>query len=277
MFIANGVRKIRVTGGEPLVRKGYHEPVPHAWRASAGWYAGRTDATTNGTLLARHAEELARAGVRRVNVSLDTLDAERYAQITRWGWIERVLEGIEAAQDVGLRVKINAVALRGAFEHEVDDLIRFAHGRGMDLTVIEEMPFGQAGRDRRETHLPLPELRWALSARWTLSPLADSTGGPARYLRVAETGGRLGFIAPMSCNFCASCNRVRVSCSGRLYTCMGDEGAVGLLGALRGSEGNAAVEALIRQAVYGKPAGHDFCIGTDAVTGIDRHMSALGG
>ena len=273
----SGVRKIRLTGGEPLVRKDIMSLL-HA--LGAHLRDGTLDEltlTTNGTLLSRHAGELAEAGMRRVNVSLDTLDAERYARIARWGRIERVLEGIDAAQGAGLRVKINAVVMRGAFEHEVDDLIRFAHGRGMDLTLIEEMPLGLAVCDRRETHLPLGGLRRALAERWALSPLADSTGGPARYERVAETGGRLGFIAPMSCNFCAGCNRVRVSCSGRLYTCMGNEGSVDLLPALRGSEGNARVETLIRETVHAKPAGHNFRISADAVVGIARPMSALGG
>jgi len=277
IFIALGVRKIRITGGEPLVRK----DIRYLFEALSGHLDnGDLDEvvlTTNATLLSQHAGMLASAGVKRVNVSLDTLDAQRYGQITRGGRIERVFAGLEAALAAGLHVKLNAVAMRGVFEREVDDLIRFAHGKGMDLTLIEEMPLGLAGFDRARTHLSLSELEEALEMRWTLSPLKDATGGPARYLRVAETGGRLGLITPMSCNFCQSCNRARVSCAGQLFTCMGHEGSIDLRAALRGSESNAEVEALIRQAVAAKPERHGFAIAETGVSGITRNMSVLGG
>lgn len=277
VFIGLGVRKIRITGGEPLVRKG----IGHLFNALSR-HLGNGDLdevvlTTNGTQLAQHATMLASAGVRRVNVSLDTLDAARYRQITRGGQIERVLAGIEAALAAGLHVKLNAVAMRGSFEREVDALIRFAHGRHMDLTLIEEMPLGLAGFDRANTYLPLAQLRQDLETRWTLSALTDATGGPARYLRVAETGGRLGLITPMSCNFCHNCNRARVSSAGRLFTCMGQEGSVDLRAALRGSESNIEVEGLIRQAVAAKPERHSFAIADTSVSGVTRTMSALGG
>jgi cyclic pyranopterin phosphate synthase len=277
VFLENGVRKIRITGGEPLVRKNIMSLFRSLSRHLESGELHELTLTTNGTLLSRYAAELAALGVRRVNVSLDTLDPERYAAITRWGRIERVLEGLDRAQAAGLHVKLNAVAMRGAFEAEVDELIRFAHGRCMDLTLIEEMPLGRTACNRQETHLPLNELRASLAERWTMTPLPDTTGGPARYVRIGNTGGRLGFITPLSCDFCTSCNRVRVSCSGRLHTCMGDEGSVDLRDALRGSEGNAPLEALIRETVDAKPKGHNFRIGAGGVNGISRHMSVLGG
>jgi GTP 3',8-cyclase len=277
VFMRNGVRKIRVTGGEPLVRK---DILSLFQSLSSHLQSGELDEvtlTTNGTLLARYAKDLVAAGVRRVNVSLDTLDADRYATVTRLGNLDRVLRGIDAALDAGLHVKLNAVAMRGAFENEVDDLIRFAHQRQMDLTLIEEMPLGIVGFERARTHLPLSELRQSLESRWTLQQIQDRTGGPARYVRIAETGGRLGFITPLSCDFCQSCNRVRVGCTGRLFTCMGQEGSVDLRDALRRSESSTEVEALVRQAVHSKPKGHQFQISTKQVTGIARNMSELGG
>ncbi|MBW8298012.1 MAG: GTP 3',8-cyclase MoaA [Hydrogenophaga sp.] len=277
VFIRGGVRKIRLTGGEPLVRKNilqlFSLLAPHL----DGGEIDEVTLTSNGTLLSRYAEALFAAGVRRVNVSLDSLDAGRYARITRWGRLGSVLEGIDAALSAGLKVKLNAVAMRGDFESEVDDLIGFAHGRGMDLTLIEEMPLGQTGHDRSQSFLPLDHLRWSLAGRWTLVPIDDRTGGPARYVRVAETGGRLGFITPLSCDFCASCNRVRVSCTGELFTCMGSEGTVGLRQALRGEDPEANVGGLIRDALGRKPKGHSFEMSRQAVSGVARHMSVLGG
>jgi cyclic pyranopterin phosphate synthase len=277
VFIRGGVRKIRLTGGEPLVRKNilqlFSLLAPHL----DGGELDEVTLTTNGTLLSRYAEALFTTGVRRVNVSLDSLDAGRYARITRWGRLGSVLEGIDAALSAGLKVKLNAVAMRGDFESEVDDLIGFAHGRGMDLTLIEEMPLGQTGHDRSQSFLPLDDLRRSLAGRWTLVPIDDRTGGPARYVRVAETGGRLGFITPLSCDFCASCNRVRVSCTGELFTCMGSEGTVGLRPALRGEDPEATVGGLIRHALGRKPKGHSFEISRQAVSGVARHMSVLGG
>jgi GTP 3',8-cyclase len=274
-FIRRGVRKIRLTGGEPLVRR----DVMSLFRA-----LGRhldTDAldevtlTTNGTQLARFADELAACGVRRVNVSLDTLDPARYRAVTRLGDIGKVLAGLDAAQAAGLKIKLNAIATRGAFEAELDDLIRFSHGRGMDLTLIEEMPMGEAVRDRAVSFLPLDALQADLARRWTLSALSTGTGGPARYLRVGETGGRIGLISPLSCNFCATCNRLRVSATGQLYPCMGNEGAVDLRPALR--ETPEAFGSLIQQALAGKPRGHNFDAARLGTPSLPRHMSVLGG
>lgn len=277
VFIRGGVRKIRLTGGEPLVRKNilqlFSLLAPHL----DGGELDEVTLTTNGTLLSRYAEALFATGVRRVNVSLDSLDAGRYARITRWGRLDSVLKGIDAALSAGLKVKLNAVAMRDAFESEVDDLIGFAHRRGMDLTLIEEMPLGQTGHDRSQSFLSLDHLRRSLADRWTLLPIDDRTGGPARYVRVAETGGRLGFITPLSCDFCAGCNRVRVSCTGDLFTCMGSDGAFGLRQALRGEDPEATVGGLIRDALGRKPKGHSFEILRQAVSGIARHMSVLGG
>jgi cyclic pyranopterin phosphate synthase len=277
LLMRHGVRKIRITGGEPLARKNIMELfgllAPHLRSGDLH----ELTLTTNGTQLSRYAAPLFEAGVRRVNVSLDTLDATRYAAITRWGRIEKVLDGIDAALAAGLKVKINAVAMHGAFEDEVDELIRFAHGRGMDLTLIEEMPLGDVSHDRRDSHLSLADLRQRLAKRWQLMPLPDRTGGPARYMRVAETGGRLGFITPLSCDFCAGCTRLRVSCTGELFTCMGQEGSVGLRGALRAGESDLALSALILDTVQRKPKGHDFRIHASGVAGIARSMSYLGG
>lgn len=273
-FIGLGVSKIRLTGGEPLVRRNIMELV-EALGARIGDGLDELTLTTNGSLLARYAKRLREAGVRRVNVSLDTLDAGRYRTITRFGSIHNVLAGIDAALEAGLRVKLNAVAQRGAFEAELDRLILFAHGRGMDLTLIEEMPLG-LGHARAETFLPLSELRQALERRWQLIPVSDTTGGPARYARVAETGGRLGFITPLSCNFCAACNRVRLDCQGRLYTCMGHEGSTDLRAKLRAGQ-RPSLEKAIRAAIDRKPKGHDFSVSTCEVRGLARTMSVLGG
>ncbi|WP_432759526.1 GTP 3',8-cyclase MoaA [Defluviimonas salinarum] len=275
LFIRHGVSKLRITGGEPLVRRDVMDLFGDLSRHLRSGALHELTLTTNGTLLARHAGALAACGVRRVNVSLDTLDPARYRAITRRGDIRMVLAGIEAAREAGLKVKINALASRGAFESEVDDLIRFAHRRGMDLTLIEEMPLGETGLDRRASVLSLRELQADLASRWTLAPERAGTGGPARYLRVAETGGMLGLISPLSCNFCALCNRVRVSCDGRLFTCMGDEGSVDLRAPLRRSEG-AALQA-IRQAIRAKPERHRFDLARMAEPAVARHMSALGG
>ncbi|PRX10028.1 UNVERIFIED_ORG: cyclic pyranopterin monophosphate synthase subunit MoaA [Martelella mediterranea] len=277
IFMARGVRKIRITGGEPLVRKNIMSLFTMLGAELERGALDELTLTTNGTLLDRYAETLFVHGVRRVNVSLDTLDPGRYSAITRWGRIERVFAGIEAAQAAGLKVKINAVAMRGPFENEVDDLIRFAHCRGMDLTLIEEMPLGEGRHDRRESFLSLSNLRETLSKRWTLEPLAVSSGGPARYVRVRETGSILGFITPLSCDFCTACNRLRVSATGDLYTCMGNEGRIGLREALRASADDRPVDALISRAVALKPEGHAFSITNTHIDGIARTMSVLGG
>lgn len=275
VFVGMGVRKIRLTGGEPLVRRG---AVGFVKRLSTMLGDGLDELTltTNGTLLARCVDDLVDAGVTRVNVSLDTLDGGRYRQITRNGSIQNVLAGIDAALSAGLKVKLNAVASKGPFEEEVDRLIRFAHGQGMDLTLIEEMPLG-LGQSRTDTYLPLSQLRTALEKRWTLIPVKDSTGGPARYVRIAETDGRLGFITPMSCSFCTACNRVRVDCTGRLFTCMGQEGSVDLRPLLRSENGMTELRETIRTAIRHKAKGHNFSIGSNSVSGITRTMSVLGG
>ncbi len=273
-FIRRGVTKLRLTGGEPLVRR----DVTGLFRALArhldtGALHDLT-LTTNGTQLARVARDLAACGVRRVNVSLDTLDPARYRAVTRRGDLSKVLAGLDAAQAAGLEVKLNAVASRGAFEAEIDDLIRFAHGRGMALSLIEEMPLGQTGAERGDRFLPLDALVADLAARWTLSPAPHHTGGPARFLRIAETGGLLGLISPLSCNFCASCNRLRVSATGKLYPCMGDEGAVDLRDALRHAPDR--IGPLIRTALASKPRGHRFDP-AGSIPSVRRHMSVLGG
>lgn len=277
VFMDNGTRKIRLTGGEPLVRKEVMKLVECLSYHLDSGELDEVTLTTNGTQLAKHAKTLKALGVKRVNVSLDTLDAERYRKVTRLGEISKVLSAIDAALACGLKIKLNAVSSRGHFEEEVDDLILFANSRGMDITFIEEMPLGVTGVDRWKSYLPTHELKSRLSERWSLTPAEFTTGGPSSYMNVKETGGRIGFIAPMSCNFCGSCNRVRVSCTGRLYTCLGKAGSVDLRDVLRTGEGNQHLESVIREAIHSKPRGHDFQIGRKKVVGIARHMSELGG
>lgn len=275
-FVARGTRKIRLTGGEPLVRKGIMTLVRDLGRHLVTGALDELTLTTNGTQLARYAAELADAGVRRINVSLDTLKPERFRAFTRWGDIGQVMAGLDAAQKAGLKIKLNAVALRNGNEDEVDDLIRFAHGRGMDLTFIETMPMGEIAEDRTDHYLPLVDLREALEGRWSLTPLADDTGGPARYVRVGETGGRVGFITPMSHNFCDSCNRVRLTCTGQLYMCLGQEDRADLRAVLRRSEGDEALHHALDAAIALKPKGHDFVISAGRIAS-PRHMSVTGG
>lgn len=276
-FIAKGVRKLRLTGGEPLVRKN----ILFLIRAlSKEIEAGRLDEltlTTNGSQLARFAAELADCGVKRINVSLDTLDPEKFRRLTRWGDLSRVIEGIDAAQAAGIAVKINAVALKGDNEAEIPDLMAWAHGRGMDLTLIETMPMGEIDADRTDLYLPLSKVRADLAERFTLTDIPYRTGGPARYVTVAETGGRLGFITPMTHNFCESCNRVRLTCTGTLYMCLGQEDAADLRTALRASDDDAHLSAVIDAAIARKPKGHDFVIDRRNRPAIGRHMSVTGG
>ncbi len=276
-FIASGVEKIRVTGGEPLVRREIMELFRGLSRYLSDGLLRELTLTTNATQLSRYADELAALGVRRVNVSLDTLDPDKFAMIMRGGSLARVLEGIAAAQAAGLAVKLNAVALKGFTEDEVDGLIRFAHAGGMTLTLIETMPLGEIGADRTDQFLPLSLLRRQIERRWTLVDLAERTGGPARYVRVVETGGKVGFITPMTHNFCEDCNRVRVTASGVLHPCLGQANAVDLKQVLRGDGGDAAVLEAIGLAVRGKPHGHDFQIGPGGRPALARHMSATGG
>jgi cyclic pyranopterin phosphate synthase len=277
-FVRLGTRKIRVTGGEPLVRRGVMTLFRSLSRHVGTGALDELTVTTNGSQLARFAQELADCGVRRVNVSLDTLDAQKFKQITRWGDFAQVMRGIEAATQAGLKVKINAVALKGFNDEEAPEMVAWAHGRGHDLTFIEVMPLGEVEKARFDQYLPLTELRAALSRRYTLNPSSHATGGPARYFDVAETGGRLGFITPLTHNFCESCNRVRVTCTGTLYMCLGQDDAADLRTALRRSESDAPLEEAIRAAIARKPKGHDFLIEraqTHASTG--RHMSVTGG
>jgi cyclic pyranopterin phosphate synthase len=275
-FVARGVRKLRLTGGEPLVRRGIMTLFSTLSRHLATGRLDELTLTTNGSQLAKYADELAANGVRRINVSLDTLDADKFRAITRWGELPNVLAGIDAAQAAGLKVKINAVALKGVNEDEFPRLIEWAHGRGMDLTLIEVMPLGEIGR--LDQYLPLSIPRARLNERFTLTDIDDRTGGPARYVRVAETGGRLGFITPLTHNFCESCNRVRVTCTGTLYMCLGQEDAADLRKPLRASESNELLFTAIDEAISRKPKGHDFIIDRrHQRPALSRHMSVTGG
>jgi len=277
-FVARGVRKLRLTGGEPLVRRGIMTLVNGLARHLRSGDLDELTLTTNGSQLAKYTADLKAAGVRRLNVSLDTLDADKFRAITRWGELDQVLAGIDAAQAAGLKIKINAVALKGVNDDEFPRLIAWAHGRGMDLTLIEVMPLGEIGEGRLEQYLPLSMVRARLAERFTLDEIDYRTGGPARYVRVAETGGRLGFITPLTHNFCESCNRVRVTCTGTLYMCLGQEDAADLRKPLRASEGNALLFAAIDEAIGRKPKGHDFVIDRrHQRPALSRHMSVTGG
>lgn len=278
VFIEKGVRRLRLTGGEPLVRRNIMTLVRSLSRHLASGALEELTLTTNGSQLARFAGELADAGVERINVSVDTLDAEKFRAVTRWGDLGKVLAGIDAAQAAGLKVKINAVALKGVNEHEFDDMIRWTHGRGMHLTLIETMPLGEIEGDRTEQYLPLSTVRERLEQKWTLEDIPFKTGGPARYVRIAETGGRLGFITPLTHNFCESCNRVRVTCTGTLFMCLGQEDARDLRAPMRASEGNELLAEAIDEAIRRKPKGHDFLIDRDHQRpALGRHMSTTGG
>jgi GTP 3',8-cyclase len=278
-FIRQGVSKIRVTGGEPLVRRDIIELFRALGLRLNGGGLRELTLTTNGTRLAQFADELARCGVGRVNVSLDTLDPGRFRRLTRGGVLTKVLDGIEAARSAGLAVKINVVALHDGTEREIDDLIHFAHSRNMTLTLIETMPLGDVGVDRIDQYLPLDKLRSAIERRWTLSDLSVRTGGPARYARIAETGGVIGFITPLTHKFCEDCNRVRVTATGILHTCLGQEDAIDLKAAVRrSSHDDGELMQAIATAIRHKPRGHDFVIGRGgAAPALARHMSATGG
>jgi cyclic pyranopterin phosphate synthase len=277
-FVDRGVRKLRLTGGEPLVRRGIMALFTSLSRHLASGALDELTLTTNGSQLPKYARQLADLGVRRINVSLDTLDADKFRAITRWGELDKVIAGIDAAQAAGLGVKVNAVALKGVNEDELADLVAWAHGRGMDLTLIEVMPLGDVGEGRLDQYLPLSIARARLSERYTLNEIDYRTGGPARYVSVAETGGRLGFITPLTHNFCESCNRVRVTCTGTLYMCLGQEDAADLRTPLRASEGNELLDAAIEEAIARKPKGHDFIIDRrHSRPALSRHMSVTGG
>jgi cyclic pyranopterin phosphate synthase len=277
-FIAKGVKKLRLTGGEPLVRRNVMTLVRSLSRHLTSGALNELTLTTNGTQLAKHAGELADCGVRRINVSLDTLDPRKFREITRWGEIDKVLEGIEAARAAGLSVKINAVALKNLNEDEIPELMRWAHGKGMALTLIEVMPMGEIGSGRLDQYLPLSLVRARLAQQFTLTDLAESTGGPARYVSIAETGGKLGFITPMTHNFCESCNRVRITCTGTLHTCLGHEDASDLRKPLRASSDDTLLADAIDRAIGLKPKGHDFIIDRrHDRPSVNRHMSVTGG
>ena len=277
-FIAKGVRKIRLTGGEPLVRKNIMFLVDALGEKVKAGLLDELTITTNGSQLARYAQQLFDAGVRRINVSLDTLDPQKFRAITRWGDFGKVMEGIDAAQKAGLKIKLNAVALKDFNEHETPEMLRFAHGRGMDLTVIETMPMGEIEEDRTDQYLPLSKVRADLEQQFTLTDIPYKTGGPARYVEVQETGGRLGFITPLTHNFCESCNRVRLTCTGTLYMCLGQNDAADLRTALRASDSDDYLSAAIDEAIGRKPKGHDFIIDRQhKKPAVARHMSVTGG
>jgi cyclic pyranopterin phosphate synthase len=291
-FVGRGVRKLRLTGGEPLVRRDVLHLIQAQRRHLDAGTLDELTLTTNGSRLSAFADGLAKAGVRRINVSLDTRDPARFTKLTRRGKLGPVLDGIAAAQDAGLKIKINTVALRGENEDELEDLMVWAHGQGFDITFIETMPLGEIEGGRIGHYLPLTAVRARLAGRYTLTDLPDHTGGPARYVRVAETGGRIGFITPLTHNFCETCNRVRLTCTGRLYLCLGQEDSVDLRAVLRAEDGTRAgplsgatkptrearLEAALDEAMRLKPKGHDFVI-TRRKDGpaLARHMSVTGG
>ena len=276
-FVARGVRKVRLTGGEPLVRRGVTDLARTIGRHLETGALDELTLTTNGVLLAKHAQALADAGMRRINVSLDTLDPAKFRHITRWGEIAPVLEGIAAARAAGLSVKINMVALKGLNDDEIEPMLRWCAAEGHTLTLIETMPLGAVEEDRTDRYLPLDGVRRALEARFTLTPLAHRSGGPARYVQVEELGVRLGLITPLTANFCDGCNRVRVSAAGRLYLCLGHDDRVDLKAALR-TGGPEALDALLDQGMAIKPLRHRFEIAArDAAPAVARHMSVTGG
>jgi cyclic pyranopterin phosphate synthase len=278
-FIRLGVEKLRITGGEPLVRREIMTFFRAMGQHLDSGALKELTLTTNGSQLRRFARDLAECGVRRVNVSLDTLDEAKFARITRWGRLAQVLDGIAAAQEAGLRVKINTVALKGETEAELFDLVDWCAQGDMDLTFIEVMPMGDiGGEDRLDQYWPLSDLRARLAERYTLTDLAERTGGPARYVRLEKTGQKIGFITPLTHNFCESCNRVRLTCTGELYMCLGQEDMADLRAPLRASDDDAALEAAIRAAIARKPKGHDFDYSRQRVAGQTlRHMSHTGG
>ncbi|MGO4704472.1 GTP 3',8-cyclase MoaA [Microvirga sp. 2MCAF38] len=277
VFVRRGVRKLRITGGEPLVRRNIMSLFQGLSRHLASGALDELTLTTNGSQLARYAAELAGCGVKRVNVSLDTRDPAKFHQITRWGDLSKVMEGLDAAQEAGLHVKLNAVALKGVNEDEIESLMEWAHGRGMDLTLIEVMPLGEIETQRVDQFLPLSQVRARLLDRYTLDDLSERSGGPARYVRVRETGGKLGFITPLSHNFCESCNRVRLTCTGQLFMCLGQEDVADLRTPLR--EGSPdRLDRAIDDAIARKPKGHDFIIDRrHNRPAVARHMSMTGG
>ena len=277
-FVRKGVRKLRITGGEPLVRRGVMNLFESLGRHVRSGALDELTLTSNGSQLARFAGALADCGVRRVNISLDTLDTAKFTKITRWGKLGKVMAGLDAATRAGLAVKINVVALKGVNDDEYDRMVAWCGERGFDLTFIETMPLGDIGSDRTEHYLPLSVVRERLSERWTLEDNDHNSGGPARYVTVRETGRRIGFITPFTHNFCESCNRVRVTCTGTLYMCLGQDDAADLRAPLRASESDHQLDAAIEEAIGRKPKGHDFVIDRGhGKPAVSRHMSVTGG
>ena len=277
-FVRRGTRKLRLTGGEPLVRRGFIDLVRTLSRHLASGDLDELTLTTNGSQLRRFASDLADAGVRRINVSLDTLDPAKFARVTRWGRLDQVLGGISAAVDAGLHVKINMVALKQVNDDEIEQMLAWTALHGHDLVLIETMPLGAIDEDRADRYLPLKAVRRDLEKRFTLIDLPDSTGGPARYVRIVETSQRLGFITPLTHNFCESCNRVRLTATGTLFLCLGQDDAADLRSVVRSSDSDHVLDAAINEAITRKPKGHDFIIDrTDRAPAVKRHMSVTGG
>ncbi|MBK8008512.1 MAG: GTP 3',8-cyclase MoaA [Rhizobiales bacterium] len=277
-FVSRGVEKLRITGGEPLVRRDIMTLFRSLSRHLDTGALKELTLTTNGSQLARFANELAGYGIKRINVSLDTLDPAKFKALTRWGDLSKVLAGIDAAQAAGIHVKINAVALKGDNENEIASLMEWAHGRGMDLSLIEVMPLGDVGSERVDQYLPLSLVRAQLAEKYTLEDIDFRTGGPARYVSVKETGGKLGFITPLTHNFCEGCNRVRLTCTGTLYMCLGQEDAADLRGPMRASATNELLYSAMEDAIARKPKGHDFVIDRRTKQpAVGRHMSLTGG
>ena len=278
-FIERGVRKIRITGGEPLVRKGVDKLFAQLG-SRLGNGLDELTLTTNGTLLSDFAERLVDSGVKRINVSLDTLDPNMFHEITRRGDLKKVLQGLEIAQKAGLRIKLNTVALKHQNVHELPSMIKWAHGNDMDMTLIEVMPLGETGEDRIDQYVPLPSIQASLAENWTLEdlPNKDTNSGPSRYVRVKETGGKLGFITPLTNNFCAGCNRIRMTCTGRIYMCLGQDNHVDLREALRSDQPVSALDQELNKALFAKPEKHDFNITKRSeAPALPRHMSTTGG
>jgi cyclic pyranopterin phosphate synthase len=277
-FVAKGVERLRITGGEPLVRRNVMWLFDRLGAQIGKSNLKEVTLTTNGSQLARHARDLVSAGVKRINISLDTRDADKFRDITRWGDLSKVLDGIDAADAAGLKIKINTVALKDVNADEIADLMQWAHGRGFDFTLIETMPLGEIDGDRMDQYLPLSIARARLARQFTLEDSDYRTGGPARFVRVAETGGRLGFITPLTHNFCESCNRVRLTCTGTLYMCLGQNDAADLRAPLRASPDDALLNRAIDEAIARKPKGHDFIIDRrHTEPALARHMSLTGG
>jgi len=277
-FVERGVRKLRMTGGEPLVRRNIMSLFRSLSRHLDSGALDDLTVTTNGSQLSRFADELADIGVKRINVSLDTLDNDKFTAITRWGRLEQVREGLAAAKAAGLAIKINTVALRGVNDEEFDRLVRWCGDEGFDITFIEVMPMGEIGETRLDQYMPLSMVRAKLNESWTLTDIDYATGGPARYVRVEETGGRIGFITPLTHNFCETCNRVRLTCTGTLYMCLGQEDAADLRTPLRAGDNGMALMDAIDEAIGRKPKGHDFIIDRRRRSpAVSRHMSVTGG